>query len=64
MTPAEAAEQLRVAPQTLWRYGAEGRIEVVRLTPRTLRYTAASVAALMGTGEGAGAGEAVPEAMS
>jgi len=50
LTPTEAAEELRVAPQTLWRYGAEGRVEVVRLTPRTLRYTAASVDALIAGG--------------
>ncbi len=45
--PAEAASLLRVAPNTLWRYGVEGRLEVVHLTPRTLRYTASSVRALM-----------------
>jgi predicted site-specific integrase-resolvase len=47
LTPAEAAEILRVDRRTLSRYAGTGRVQVVRLTPRTLRYTTASVRALI-----------------
>ena len=43
LTPDEAAAALRVPRVTLRRWGAEGRVECVHLTPRTLRYTAESV---------------------
>jgi predicted site-specific integrase-resolvase len=47
MTPDEAAAVLKVAPSTLRRYGVEGRVHRVLLTPRTARYTAASISALI-----------------
>lgn len=47
LTTAETAALLRVSPRTVCRYGAEGRLAVVHLTARSLRFPAASVQALM-----------------
>jgi predicted site-specific integrase-resolvase len=46
LTRGEVCDILRVGPRTVRRYGAEGKLEVVKLNARTFRYTAASVAAL------------------
>jgi hypothetical protein len=47
LRPQQAAAMLNVSPRTLWAWGAEGRLEVRHLTPRSLRYTRSSVEALM-----------------
>ena len=47
LTKEQAAARLQISQRTLWTWGAEGRLEVVHLTPRTLRYTEQSVRALM-----------------
>jgi excisionase family DNA binding protein len=52
LTPAETASLLRVDRRTVYRWGSEGRLDVVRLSPHTRRYRASSVAALIeATGE-------------
>jgi predicted transcriptional regulator len=48
LTPGEVASLLRVTPRTVSRYAKAGRLQRVVLSPRASRYTAESVAALMG----------------
>lgn len=47
LTPDEAAARLRVKRRTLLDWAAAGRLDVVHLTRRTLRYPEASVNALI-----------------
>jgi excisionase family DNA binding protein len=54
LTPAEAAAWLRVSSRTLRRYAAEGRIECVELSARTMRYPVASIEALLGGDQATG----------
>ncbi len=56
LKPAEVASRLRVSQRTVRRYGIEGRLEVVRLSARTLRYSAASIEALLAPAHQAGRG--------
>jgi predicted site-specific integrase-resolvase len=51
LRPEEIASMLRVDLRTVRRWGSTGRIEVIRLSPRCLRYPAASVQALMAGAE-------------
>jgi len=63
LKPAETAALLRVDRRTVHRWGKEGRLGVVELSPFTRRYTVASVAALIeASGDGAGADHPVPAA--
>jgi len=59
LKPEEIASIFRVDLRTVRRWGSTGRIEVIRLSPRCLRYPATSVAALLAgpsTHEGGGDG--------
>ena len=38
MTAKELAEHLRLGPASIWRLTSEGKIPVIRLGKRTLRY--------------------------
>src|SRR3954453_21851368 len=49
LTPAEVAAVLRVTPRTVRRYGRTGPLVAVCLSKRAIRYTAASVTALIAT---------------
>jgi predicted site-specific integrase-resolvase len=53
LRPEEVAAALQVTPRTVRRWGATGQLERVRLGSRLTRYTAASVAALIGSTDGA-----------
>lgn len=55
LTSTETAAVLRVNRRTVWRWGAAGLLDVVRLGPNTVRYRRASIEALLaGDGERAG----------
>jgi excisionase family DNA binding protein len=47
LTITEAADVCRVHPRTIERWCEEGRLRRVRLAPKTIRYLAADVAALI-----------------
>lgn len=47
LTVDEVADVLRVNPRTVERWSAEGRLQRVDLGPRTVRYRATDVAALI-----------------
>lgn len=47
LTAAETASLLGISRQTVWRWGAEGRLAAVRLGPNTVRYRAASIELLL-----------------
>jgi excisionase family DNA binding protein len=47
LTAAETAALLRIDRRTVWRWGAAGRLDAVRLGPNTVRYRRASVEALI-----------------
>ncbi len=47
LTTNEVAALLRICPRTVRRYGAIGRLQRVAFSRKAVRYTAASVAALI-----------------
>jgi excisionase family DNA binding protein len=50
LTAEEVAGRLRVEPSTVWKWGRTGRIPVVKLTSKVIRYRLADVLAALESG--------------
>jgi excisionase family DNA binding protein len=67
LTTAEVASLLRVDPRTIERWCQEGRLRPIRLAPRSVRYRADEIAALIdpsSTSNAAGANRGVAKVVT